>query len=361
MTKNEYLEALERELGSIVAEERSDILLELKSHIEDTLAARSDLTEEEVVARLPSPEGVAAGYREANGGPGEGKASPGSANRASRRRDEGPRAFPFGDADDFFRYARGEPGTLEGEVPGARRLVVRSRTADISVRPGIALRYSLRGWWKDGEGPLVSGDGETLELDLGSDCEQAEIEAPTSVFDIEIGSGSGDVSVDAPEGSSVSIRTISGDVEIDGDASAVSIASSSGDVALRGRAREGFVRTASGDVSVIAQRGSHKVHSSSGEIDIEVASAEAVIEAASASGDLRLRLPGGALPAVTLETVSGDASGTDLPGLRRDESARGRKRFTLEGGPGSIRAKTISGDATAERKPVARPERVERP
>lgn len=355
MTKNEYLEALERELGSIGADDRRDILLELESHIDDTLAARVDLPEEEVIARLPSPEGVAAGYREASGGPGEERSSPGGSNRASRERDGGARPFPFGDADDFFRYARGEPGTLEGEAPGALRLVVRSRTADIGVRTGTALRYSLRGWWKDGAGPRVSTEGASLELDLGPGCEEAEIEVPGSLADIEIGSGSGDVRIGAPEGSRLSVRTISGDVEIDGDASAVSIASSSGDVTLRRWAGEAFARTASGDVSAIADKGSLKVHSSSGDIDIEASGAEAVVEAASASGDIRLRLPEGALPAVTLETVSGEASSGGLPGLRRDESIRGRTRLTAPGGPGSIRAKTISGDATVEREPGARP------
>ncbi len=355
MTKNEYLEALERELGSIEAEERRDILLELESHIDDTLAARADLTEEEVVARLPSPEGVAAGYRESGPSSGEERASPGEASRSSREGAGGARAFPFGDADDFFRYARGEPGTLEGEAPGARRLVVRSRTADISVRKGAALRYSLRGWWRDGAGPRVSAEGASLELDLGPDCEEAEIEVPGSLADIEIGSGSGDVRVDAPGGSRVSISTISGDVEIAGDASAVSIASSSGDVALRGRAGEAFARTASGDVSARTASGPLRLQSSSGDITVEVTEATADVEAASASGDIRLRLPAGPIPETTLETVSGDISGAGLPGLRRDDSVRGRKRYTLPGGPGSIRAKTISGDATAEREPGDRP------
>ncbi|MBU1081943.1 MAG: DUF4097 family beta strand repeat protein [Spirochaetes bacterium] len=350
MTKKEYLAALERGLAAIGAEERSDILLELESHIDDTLAARAELTEEEVIARLPSPEGVAAGYREAG-------ASAYKTDRSSRDSEDSGKAFPFGDADDFFRYARGEPGAMEGEAPGAERLIVRSQSADVAIRRGDALRYTLRGWWKEDDRPRVSASGPTLELDLGRHCELAEITAPPSLADIEIVSSSGDVKVDAPEGSRVSIRTISGDAELDGDASAASIASSSGDVALRHWLGEAFARTASGDVSALAGRGSLKVQSSSGDIDIEIASAEAEAEAASASGDIRLRLPEGPAPAIALETVSGEVSSGGIPGLRRDGTTRARARYMLEGGPGSVRARTISGDASAERAPGIRPDR----
>ena len=349
MTKLAYLDALEHALSFITDGERRDILLELESHIDDTLAARVDLDEEEVVSRLPSPESVAAQYRE------ESDIDMGEAPRGrpeDKKYADGDRfdghdrshRFPFGNPDDFFRYARGEPGTIDGGMEAVNRLVIMSVSADIELKEGNAPRYTLRGWWKNGEEPHIIATGDQLVLDLGRHCDHASITVPGMLDELRVSSVSGDIRGYIPGSARSTLKTTSGDVACEGG-DVLSVISVSGDVALGGQYEEASIRTASGDITVTAADAPLNVHSSSGDIDIRVIGASPQTNASTASGDVTVRLPSAdPAPSMILETLMGNVSTGKLDGVQRDRQTPGRKRWRVEGGSGLMRVKTITGD-----------------
>jgi uncharacterized membrane protein len=56
------MDALAAELGFMAADERDDIVREFDSHLRDAGEARPDLSEEELIDRLPPPASIAATY-----------------------------------------------------------------------------------------------------------------------------------------------------------------------------------------------------------------------------------------------------------------------------------------------------------
>jgi uncharacterized membrane protein len=63
MTSHEYLQALRSHLKSLPAETREEILLEISSHIQESLT-QPGATLDEVLTRLGTPERVASAYRD---------------------------------------------------------------------------------------------------------------------------------------------------------------------------------------------------------------------------------------------------------------------------------------------------------
>ena len=63
MTSHEYLQSLSSHLKSLPAEAREEILLEISSHIQDSLT-QPGANLDEILARLGTPERVAAAYRD---------------------------------------------------------------------------------------------------------------------------------------------------------------------------------------------------------------------------------------------------------------------------------------------------------
>lgn len=346
MTKEDYLRVLAASLDFLGEDERRDIVLELESHIDETLAARGDLSEEDVVSRLPPPESVGARYRaemdaDAAAGARSRAGNGRSAGGASGRGERGP--FPFGDVDDFFRYARNEGGVIEGTLEGVGRLDVSSISADVRVTAGDALRYRLEGWWGDGDEPGIEADGGRLVIRLGSHCERADIEAPPSLVELTVTTKSGDVAVDLPEGASAAVKTASGDMALELRGGDASVSTASGDLVLRGSPRGVIARSASGDIRVEGATGTVSASSYSGDIGLALARDAEDAEAVTMSGDITLRLEGN--PTVLLETVSGDLDCPEPEG-RASGAARGPRRRRIEGGPATVRAKTVSGDIT---------------
>ncbi|MGW5242262.1 DUF4097 family beta strand repeat-containing protein [Monashia sp. NPDC004114] len=151
--------------------------------------------------------------------------------------------------------------------------------------------------------------------------------------------GSVDVEVDLPVGSTVDVKTGSGDVEATGllgevraatgsgdlsfdEVASADVKSGSGDIALRSTSADANVRTGSGDITVGSAGGRLDLVSGSG--DIELRRSDASVRGKTGSGDLRIGASSGDLD---LMTGTGDVVLSAVHG-------------------GQIKAKTGTGDVT---------------
>ncbi len=60
MTREEYIVELGKALAFMKPEEREDVVREFESHLADAAEARPELSEEELLARLPPPASIGA-------------------------------------------------------------------------------------------------------------------------------------------------------------------------------------------------------------------------------------------------------------------------------------------------------------
>ena len=170
---------------------------------------------------------------------------------------------------------------------------VNSASGDVRISGMKAKEYTIRS---------ASGD-------INLECDRKErIERLTA------SSASGDIQAQSVWASSAEISSISGDLDVEGDFGDLTCKSVSGDVEVEGTALNAWVKSVSGDVDVGLEQ------AQTGEICLETT-----------SGDVELRLPADC-PAVKLKT-STTIGETDC-GV---ENAG-------EGAPLSVSASTISGD-----------------
>lgn len=343
MTKRHYLQELDSQLYFLADGERADALREFESHIDDTAATRTDLTEEQVVDRLPPPASVAARYYAETGESGEAGAEGGAESDQDGKSGRGRRSgggFTLGGLGSMFRFARREERELSGDADGVERVVVSCPTCDVSASPGGRFSYVVRGRWDDGDEPELARDGGVWTMRCSGSADTLELTLPDSVVELIVSTASGDVSADLPPGASLKAKLASGDVSCRSDGGAVEIATSSGDISVKGRPADVRVGTVSGDVSVHGAEGDVEAATQSGDISVSAAGAGADIAARTMSGDVSVSLPAGARPAVRAESVSGDI---DAPGADGSRGPAGRV-VVADGGPGSVVAKSVSGD-----------------
>lgn len=176
---------------------------------------------------------------------------------------------------------------------------------------------------------------------------------------IEIGGfsiGSGErlkVRARIPHTSAAELTTASADMNIDGTLRRLETKTASGDLALRGKVETtATVKTVSGDVQLEEIGGDLTVNSVSG--DIRVASVGGSVRTKSVSGDVRVDRAGG--PEATLQSVSGDITIAVEPGTNVDVDANSVSGdlasdfeigddIGLGAGPTLVvRGKTVSGD-----------------
>jgi DUF4097 and DUF4098 domain-containing protein YvlB len=177
---------------------------------------------------------------------------------------------------------------------------------------------------------------------------------------IEIGGfsiGSGErlkVQAKVPHASAAELTTASADMNIDGALRKLDTKSASGDLAMRGRVDgAATVKTVSGDVNLDEVGGDVTVNSVSG--DVRIAEVRGSVRSKSVSGDVRVDRAGG--PEATLQSVSGDirlgvAAGTNVDvdansvsGDLASEVPLGSDGSGLGDGPTLVvRGKTVSGD-----------------
>ena len=128
---------------------------------------------------------------------------------------------------------------------------------------------------------------------------------------------------------------------------AVRVAVASADVALHGRLGRAELTSASGDVTVEACT-ELEVRTASG--DTSVQAVDGAVTIATASGDVRLDSAGG--PAL-LRTASGDVVVDEVTGDLSARTASGDVSVARAAG-GTVRLKTVSGDATVGVEPGLR-------
>jgi DUF4097 and DUF4098 domain-containing protein YvlB len=177
---------------------------------------------------------------------------------------------------------------------------------------------------------------------------------------IEIGGfsiGSGEklkVHAQIPHASAAELTTASADMNIDGTLRKLDTKSASGDLAMRGRVDgAATVKTVSGDVNLDEVGGDVTVNSVSG--DVRIAEVRGSVRSKSVSGDVRVDRAGG--PEATLQSVAGDirlgvAAGTNVDvdansvsGDLDSEVPLGSDGSGLGDGPTLVvRGKTVSGD-----------------
>lgn len=337
MTKRQYLDELEAQLYFLAEDERAEAVREFASHIDDTVSARPDLAEGQVLDRLPPPASVAARYyAEADGMDGTDGPEPGPSDRGSGRR----RGFSLGDMASMFRFARREERELNGTAMAVERIEIVGSSADLALSTGIECSWRITGRWGEEDAPSVERSGTCLKLRCLGDVDSLALAIPPGVVEVVVSLASGDVSADLPPGASFIARLASGDLSCSSEGGAIDVSTASGDISISGTPSSIHVGTASGDVYVKEAKGEVAIATQSGDIRVDAASGDASLSAKSLSGDISIKLAQGAKPEIRAESLSGEV---DAPGKRLDTGPAGSSKLA-EGGPGSIHAKSVSGD-----------------
>ena len=247
---------------------------------------------------------------------------------------------------------RGIAGTIVRLVAPVRDDPSIDATAEpglYAVRVGGPLRGRGFGFRLGGHGVfgLEVGGGGTVELEVPWDAR------------LEISSSSGDVSIRDVVGS-VAVRTVSGDVSLRGGGGDLRIEAASGSLrAVAAAPLEATVRTISGDVEIEAPRMERTgITTISGDVEIATVFAPGGDHIVSTtSGDVELAVHGGVT--IDARTVSGDVECTHPDGRARD---RRREPLVIGDGGARLTVRTLSGDieirpgrARADRDPLRGP------
>ncbi|HZT84740.1 MAG TPA: DUF4097 family beta strand repeat-containing protein [Gaiellaceae bacterium] len=216
----------------------------------------------------------------------------------------------------------------------------------------------------DGSGEThvsVDGDERLLEhVEVHSSGERVSVRLrEQGKFGFSFGSLFGNglrVEVRAPHGSSVRVKTASADTELKGHFGALELNSASGDVRLRGElAEDATIKTVSGDVELErvygdlvvqcvsgdvrarAIAGSVETSSVSGDIRLDALTAGNV-RFTSVSGDIEIGIAAGSLLDVDAGSTSGDLS-SEVPLASEPPTDEGAAAPTVV-----LRGRTVSGD-----------------
>ena len=165
--------------------------------------------------------------------------------------------------------------------------------------------------------------------------------SPKSWFDF--GSSDLDVFVTLPSGSSLEVKTVSGDTSLQGAISDVFVSSVSGDVSANDSCDNLEVKTASGDVSTGIVRDSLKCRSASGDVRCREAATKTDIGSASGDVDLSAARPG----EIIVKAVSGDVKVRVARGLVVDVNGN-----TVSGDMGTNIELDATGDADSDEEVI---------
>lgn len=199
---------------------------------------------------------------------------------------------------------------------GAGQVDVRLVEDPAGTGTGIAVQVrpdpSGQSPWSGGLGSLLSwlGDqtGASGPADLGAEAARRTLiefaDGRLTVRtpkDLPLRSVPLSVQVSAPSGSTVSVRTGSADLTVDGVAARLDLGTGSGDVRAQRCTGAVEVRTGSGDVRLGSVLGALQARSGSGEIDVVAVEGPASVQ--TGTGDVRL---GSVATDATVRTGSGD-------------------------------------------------------
>lgn len=165
---------------------------------------------------------------------------------------------------------------------------------------------------------------------------------------VELGVVSADAVVSGIETEQTKVKSVSGDVTLDGVRSNISAQTVSGDLESRRLAGTLAFTTVSGDLTVVAGTSdSLRAETVSGDVTLDLdLQREGRIEVSSVSGDLTLRLPDSTGLTVDVTSMSGELTSA-LEGLTTERKpARSRLHGRHGDGASTLRAKTMSGHVT---------------
>jgi DUF4097 and DUF4098 domain-containing protein YvlB len=201
-------------------------------------------------------------------------------------------------------------------------------------------------------------DGTELVLRIP---EGASVEAETV---------SADISVSGSHGESITLRTVSGDLEVDAKPQRIEMRSVSGDVEFEGSASRSTVETVSGEITLVGASGEVSANTVSGDVSLEAGEVtEGRFEAVSGdlilslsladggrltsdamSGDVKLSLPSSQQAEFTAQSFSGDIH-SDFGEAARVSKGPGVMLEHREGENGAkIRLESFSGDISIRRR-----------
>lgn len=196
---------------------------------------------------------------------------------------------------------------------------------------GIQLERLAFGVWRDGDARVSvrAPVGASVEVRSGS----ADVEARGQFGSFDVEDGSGDVSLDVV-GGDLAVKTGSGDVETSEVGGRVNVQSGSGDVEIGRAGGAAKIRSASGDVVVREAQNELSVQTASGDQEIgSVAEGSVVLQ--SASGDIQVGIRRGSRLWIDAKSMSGETSSE----LEVGEVPTDDKGPLVE-----LRATTMSGD-----------------
>jgi hypothetical protein len=252
-------------------------------------------------------------------------------------------------------YEREESFT--STAPVNARISTRRGDIAVSVGEGNEIKVTLRTSSSKFNYLLDAADvtfnTQSNELDIRTQTQDSLGKGKMKRAWMDLGASDLDVFVVLPAGSSIELKTVSGDMALQGNFDEIDASSVSGDVEAFGSYSNLDVRTASGDVSVGDVANLLKCRTASG--DVACLSAGALTEINSASGDVNITAtqPG----KINAKVVSGDVLVSVARGLAVDingntVSGNLESNIDLNGeGDGSgedetvlIKATTVSGD-----------------
>ena len=180
--------------------------------------------------------------------------------------------------------------------------------------------------------------------------------------------GAGDVKVKAPRYSSVVLRSVSGDARVKDITGGVNVQTTSGDVKIQGVRGDLKAHSVSGDLKVRqSSLRSVSIDTVSGDVEIETTlEAQGEYDVRSVSGDLVLWLPAGQGCTIYSASLSGDFE-CELP-HEIVEQGRRKLEARINGGGPAFNVRSTSGDVSvkaskgpwAEEEPLAAPKPASR-
>lgn len=239
------------------------------------------------------------------------------------------------------------------ETPQPVELEIRVPVGDVEVETaeGDESVVEIEGAERLVERTVVELRGRTLVVELRG---RKSLGITIAIGDFSFGNNTLKIRARVPHGSGAIVETASADVDLHGRLAAVETKSASGDLTIAGEVeRNVTVKTVSGDVDVERVGGDLRAQSVSG--DVTAAWIGGSVEAKSVSGDVRLQSV--CEGRVTVQSVSGDIEIGVAPGTSLDVDAGSvsgdlSSEVPLGSEPGDagdgpllvVRGKTVSGD-----------------
>lgn len=244
-------------------------------------------------------------------------------------------------------------GSIEFTVWDRSEVHVRGRVAD------------------DVEEVEIEATANGLRVEVRNKRNQRNIDATHLHLKVPVGASieaegvSADLSISGSMGDSLSFSTVSGDVEVEADASRVELASVSGDVEFEGTAERMNAESVSGDVTLIGVRNEVEASTVSGDVtmeggDIDSGRFETVsgeinlmlelrdggrLNCDAMSGDINLRLPASQQASFSAQSYSGSINTEFGDPKHHSKSPSGSILKAQVGDSGArIRLETFSGD-----------------